>query len=469
MAATRYLVEGDRLDVLIGQVKRMGRRVTVLKAEKVRKGGLAGMFAKEHYEVLVEVEGVGEPPQSFRNATGTPAAAAAAASAKPKPIHKTLSEQADEAGWGQKKQAPPGAREPGDTAAVPAAKTVRDDDGAISPTKKDPGLEHLLDEARSQLSSNTEAAQAQLEAQMAQMGIGDAAALINDTKPESGIPAVAGEASAVTGAIGSLTRPASGAFDARLQGAAAPGATAGRIITSTPRVAPGPKLPAAALSELGFPAELFAGVPGGEKLAEAVANGTVDTSEMALNDVVAALPEPVPLLEKPGSTIVVVGSSPISLSIVETAQRLAGRLGQDAYCVLGGPKTTLPGEALRARSGEELKSLMEEHPGQTCVLALADSLIEAHRRTMAKLISVIYVDQTWAVVDARNPADKIESWIRGLPDAIRPDALAVQRIWESDHPGALFEVGIPIGMLDGVPARGEAWKMLLEDIFAGAH
>ena len=102
MAATRYLVEGDRLDVLIGQVKRMGRRVTVLKAEKVRKGGLAGMFAKEHYEVLVEVEGVGEPPQSFRNATGT--AAAAAASAKPKPTHKTLSEQADEAGLGKKKQ-----------------------------------------------------------------------------------------------------------------------------------------------------------------------------------------------------------------------------------------------------------------------------------------------------------------------------------------------------------------------------
>ncbi|WP_296182562.1 hypothetical protein [uncultured Mobiluncus sp.] len=458
MAATRYLVEGDRLDVLIGQVKRMGRRVTVLKAEKVRKGGLAGMFAKEHYEVLVEVEGVGEPPESFRNATGT-------AAARPKPTHKTLSEQADDAGLGRKKQAPPTARESDASAEPPARKDNARDDGGISSTKKDPGLEHLLDEARSQLSSNTDAAQAQLEAQMAQMGIGDAASLISESQPEPSAPAPAAGA----GAMGSVSRPAGGAFDARLQGAAAPGASAGRIITPTPRVATGPKLPAAALNELGFPAELFAGVPGGENLAEAVATGTVDTSEMALDDVLQALPEPVPLLEKPGSTIVVVGSSPISLSIVETAQRLAGRLGEDAYCVLGGPKTTLPGEALRARSGEELKSLMEAHPGQTCVLALVDSLIEAHRRTMAKLISVIYVDQTWAVVDARSPADKIESWIRGLPDAIRPDALAVQRIWESDHPGALFEVGIPIGMLDGVPARGEAWKMLLEDIFAGAH
>lgn len=463
MAATRYLVEGDRLDVLIGQVKRMGRRVTVLKAEKVRKGGLAGMFAKEHYEVLVEVEGVGEPPETFRNATG-------AAAVRPKSTHKTLSEQADDAGLGRKKQAPPGARESGASAEPPTSKDNVRDDGGTSSAKKDPGLEHLLDEARSQLSSNTDAAQAQLEAQMAQMGIGDAASLIRESQPEPSVPApAAGEIAGMAGALGAVSRPSGGAFDARLQGAAAPGASAGRVISPAPRVATGPKLPAAALSELGFPAELFAGVPGGENLAESVANGTVDTSEMALDDVLGALPEPVPLLEKPGSTIVVVGSSPISLSIVETAQRLAGRLGEDAYCVLGGPKTTLPGEALRARSGEELKSLIEAHPGQTCVLALVDSLIEAHRRTMAKLISVIYVDQTWAVVDARSPADKIESWIRGLPDAIRPDALAVQRIWESEHPGALFEVGIPIGMLDGVPARGEAWKMLLEDIFSGVH
>ena len=83
MAATRYLVEGDRLDVLIGQVKRMGRRVTVLKAEKVRKGGLAGVFSKEHYEVLVEVEGVGEPPEQFSNATATATAAPA------RPRHRT--------------------------------------------------------------------------------------------------------------------------------------------------------------------------------------------------------------------------------------------------------------------------------------------------------------------------------------------------------------------------------------------
>lgn len=51
------------MDVLIGQVERIGRRVTVPKAGKVRKGGLTGVFSEECYEVLVKAEGVGKPPE----------------------------------------------------------------------------------------------------------------------------------------------------------------------------------------------------------------------------------------------------------------------------------------------------------------------------------------------------------------------------------------------------------------------
>lgn len=419
MAATRYLVEGDRLDVLIGQVKRMGRRVTVLKAEKVRKGGLAGMFSKEHFEVLVEVEGVGEPPEQFQNATRAP-----------RKNHSTLSEMADEAGiYRQKKQpAKTSKKKP-----VPPPEEKPE-------TKKDEGLQDLLDEARSQLNSNTEAAAAQLEAQLAQMERSTAADLLHD-KPATPPPAA-------------QPRGNANVLDARLQGVAAPGASARQTRQVAPPIDPTALVDMQTASELGFSYDILQGIPLSEN------------NQMTLDNLLHALPAPVELTEKPGATIVVIGPAPNALSIVETAQRLAGRLGENAYCVLGGPKTTLPGEALRARSAEELKEMMASHEGMTCVLALADSLIEVHRRTMAKLISVIYVDQTWAVVDARMDSEKIQNWIRGLPDAIRPDALAVQRIWESAQPGSLFEVGIPIGMFDGVPARSEAWKMLLEDIFS---
>lgn len=419
MAATRYLVEGDRLDVLIGQVKRMGRRVTVLKAEKVRKGGLAGMFSKEHFEVLVEVEGVGEPPEQFQNATRAP-----------RKNHSTLSEMADEAGIYRQKKQP----------AKTSKKKPTPPPEEKPETKKDEGLQDLLDEARSQLNSNTEAAAAQLEAQLAQMERSSAADLLNDT-PATPPPAAQPRANA-------------NVLDARLQGVAAPGASARQTRQVAPPIDPTALVDMQAASELGFSYDILQGIPLSEN------------NQMTLDNLLHALPAPVELTEKPGATIVVIGSVPNALSIVETAQRLAGRLGDNAYCVLGGPKTTLPGEALRARSAEELKETMASHEGMTCVLALADSLIEVHRRTMAKLISVIYVDQTWAVVDARTDIEKIKTWIKGLPDAIRPDALAVQRIWESTQPGSLFEVGIPIGMFDGVPARSEAWKMLLEDIFS---
>lgn len=434
MAATRYLVEGDRLDVLIGQVKRMGRRVTVLKAEKVRKGGLAGMFSKEHYEVLVEVEGVGEPPEQFSNAT---ASAAAAAAAPKRPRHRTLSEHAGVV----RKKAPRRRKKDSDSA---AADTAGDSAGEEPEDSKDAGLKNLLDEARNQLNSGTEAAAADLEAQLAAMGI---------SQPTPVAPHEPATPTPTPPAGTSGLRQSAPMMDARLQGVAAPGASgpppSRPVINHSPSAQ---RIASAAAVELGFPPEILADMP-------------VDgDSEVGIDDFVSALPEPVELLEKPGSTIVVIGAAPIALSVVETAQRLAGRLGDEGYCVLGGPKTTLPGEALRARSAEELRRLMEERPGQTCVLALADSLIEAHRRTMAKLISVIYVDQTWAVVDGRAPLEKIQSWLKGLPDALHPDTLAVQRIWEAERPGELFEIGVPIGMLDGVPARGEAWKMLLEDI-----
>ena len=447
MAATRYLVEGDRLDVLIGQVKRMGRRVTVLKAEKVRKGGIAGMFSKEHYEVLVEVDGVGEPPESFSNATKSAAK------------HQTLSEKAEESGAYRKKTVARGkgkAESGADQGAVSAGTDVTDSGRAED--KKDAGLQNLLDEARSQLNSGTEAAAADLEAQLAAMGINSATppASPPSSTPSApvptGVPAGSSRPSA-TGMAGGTPRQGAPLLDARLQGVAAPGATSSAprpVITQAPA---GQRLPIAAALELGFPEDILAGVP------------TLG-DDFSLDEFVESLPQPVELLEKPGSTIVVIGAAPIALSVVETAQRLAGRLGDDGYCVLGGPKTTLPGEALRARSAEELRTLMEAHQGQTCVLTLADSLIEVHRRTMAKLLSVIYVDQTWAVVDGRVPPEKLRNWLKGLPDALHPDTLAVQRIWEAERPGALFELGVPIGMLDGVPARGEAWKMLLEDLLA---
>lgn len=457
MAATRYLVEGERLDVLLSQVRRLGRKVTVLKAEKVRSGGLGGFFTKEHYEILVEVEGVGEVPANFRPAKKH----APAKKAAPKPAE---------------------APETPETAGAEAAAKAPE-------TPEDPGLDALLNEARNQLTSTTEEAAAEVDAQLEQLtkSVADgtlsgddlaaslsqnadqAAAAAAPPAAEATAVMVDGTAAAAAAGFGGgaaprpstpppgATQPGGGLVDPRLQGVAAPGA-AGPAAGATRRPAAPVSVEAASVFEPYQAVEL--GIP-----EDLITDEMLQSGGGTVADYVAQFPEPVEPLNQPGSVIVVVGPAPQATATVEVAGRIAGRLGSGAYSVLGGAKTILPGEGQRARSSEELQSYINAHPQGICVLALSDSLVDAHRRTMQKLLSVLYIDQVWAVVDARVEPDKLQGWLRTLPDVLKPDALAVQRVWEARHPAAVLSLGIPIGMLDGVPAKGAAWQMLLEERF----
>lgn len=490
MATNRYLVEGENLEVLLAQVRRMGRRVTLLSAEKVRSGGVGGFFTHEHYELLVEVEGLGQLPENFRPAPARtprsappakPATAASPAAPATTPPAASASAAAPAAsapaapaitGAALAGAVPPPADRPAVGSMLGASATAE----GSGPVIEDRGLSELLSLARDQLSSGTEKAAADVDAQLAAMAQGTSLAAVNPATPftpAAPTPATftsatpSGGANANQNAAGSAyrgeavaktTSAAPGLVDARLQGVAAPGAaSAPSAAPARPGVISGSsvgwsaQVPALTLKEFGLPAELLAQVP-------ASPEGKVDVSALA-----AALPERAEVVRKAGAVIAVVGPAPQAAATVAAAQRLAGRLGPQAYCVLGGAKTALPGEGERARSADELQDYLRQYPERTCVLALADSLVDAHRRTMAKLLSVVYVDQVWAVVDARVAPEKIHGWISSLPDALRPDALAVQRIWEAPAPGRVLELGLPIGMLDGVPARPAAWAMLMED------
>ncbi|HEY8721172.1 hypothetical protein, partial [Pengzhenrongella sp.] len=54
--STRLLLDGESLAGLMLRVRtEMGPNAVVVKAERVRSGGVAGFFAKEHFELTVEV------------------------------------------------------------------------------------------------------------------------------------------------------------------------------------------------------------------------------------------------------------------------------------------------------------------------------------------------------------------------------------------------------------------------------
>src|SRR4051812_17278442 len=71
----RLLLDGDDLPALMQRVRtEMGPDAVVVKAERVRTGGVAGFFAKERFEVTVEV-----PDSPARPSRPTPAPARPAA------------------------------------------------------------------------------------------------------------------------------------------------------------------------------------------------------------------------------------------------------------------------------------------------------------------------------------------------------------------------------------------------------
>jgi hypothetical protein len=72
------LLEGDDLEALLLRAHREGGSTArIVRAEKVRRGGILGFFAKEGFEVAVEIPADGEPPHdppAGRRAPSTPPA-----------------------------------------------------------------------------------------------------------------------------------------------------------------------------------------------------------------------------------------------------------------------------------------------------------------------------------------------------------------------------------------------------------
>ena len=80
--STRLLLEGDNLESLLSRVRdEYGPSAQIVSAERMRTGGVAGFFAKERYELTVELaELTGRPrpiwhertdPGSFRLSRGS--------------------------------------------------------------------------------------------------------------------------------------------------------------------------------------------------------------------------------------------------------------------------------------------------------------------------------------------------------------------------------------------------------------
>src|SRR4029434_5142209 len=69
---TRVLLEGQAIEPLLAQVRdEYGSGVRIISADKVRSGGVGGFFAKQHYELSVEVPDPNEDRNDMAQRTRT--------------------------------------------------------------------------------------------------------------------------------------------------------------------------------------------------------------------------------------------------------------------------------------------------------------------------------------------------------------------------------------------------------------
>lgn len=410
---TRLLLEGTDLAELMAHVRaELGPQARVVRAERVRTGGIGGFFARERYEVTVDVP----PPPVARPA------ALRAVPAGGLPALLAAADEADEVGTG--------------------AASVRPDGSDAEPADDGPTFEHVLEQVRAVTADP-----------LPDPGLAapPAARALQAVVPRPAVP----EPALVPPVLPEPREPADGFVPATPPAAASadvPAAPAGVPVALVPSPAGAPVGAGtadeglrAALADIGVPADLLTG------------------ERLTLSGVLDAVPAAPPLPRGPGSVLVVLGAEDDADAAAGLlAERL--RLPADAVRLAG----TLPGRARgrgrtpgRMGTPEQVASWRAgasaaEHPW---VVALTVGADPEDRAAARELLAACGADQVWAVLDARTRTADARRWLRSV--APRVDAVAMRGLLDTAEPGAALALGIPVAWIDGVPATPVAWAAAL--------
>jgi hypothetical protein len=404
------LLEGADLAELMVHVRaEFGPTARIVRAERVRSGGIAGFFARERYELTIDVPdtAAGAAPTLLQRRGGVVTASGGGIDAL------LAAADAGDAGFGP------------DDALVPASDT-------LTRTAASPGP---------RVSTGQESFASVLEQMRAMAG-----GVAPDHHLEVAAPAVP-------------TAP----------GVPGPGATARSFEPLAPAVLSGPPpapavptpapAPADAASTVAEPAT--SGVPRGALLdlgvpAELLGEG----GPVELSRLLAGVPAAPPVPRDPGTVLVVVGPPE---DAVRVAELLTLRTGSgtpvpagDCEAVAGARRLTTPVAAQRWRA---------ERPAADGVTVVALGVRPGRPRedAAAELLAALAPDQAWGVVDARSKRRDCTRWIATV-GARRPlDALAVAGLFDTSEPGTVLGLGVPVAWIDGVPASRVAWAAALAE------
>jgi hypothetical protein len=161
------------------------------------------------------------------------------------------------------------------------------------------------------------------------------------------------------------------------------------------------------------------------------------------------------------SSFLLVIAGPADLAL-ETARQVQQRLGvRRAVRTVGfgDNATDLRDErqaallAAEVRYGDEGPAVVAVALDQTASAGWGDHAARA-------IVDRLEPDAVWGVADARWRPSDVRALLQQLP---RTDALAVVHADRTVSPAALWELNLPVALLDGRPATRTAWTALLLD------
>jgi hypothetical protein len=182
----------------------------------------------------------------------------------------------------------------------------------------------------------------------------------------------------------------------------------------------------------------------------------------ALEEILQDLPAAVEPPRQAGAVLAIVGEATPALQVARTVATML-RIAEDTIGVAGLPPAVITGLGLCQLSGvreaQRLRQQLRLADTPSIVVIATDGAVSDPDDPWAgQLLTALAPTATWAAIDARWKTEDSRAYLDRIPTV---DALAVYAAELSGSPASVWDLDLPLAMLDGRPPTTFAWTGLL--------